>query len=119
MGFLAIVLAFLWILHCCLARESDRDCTAVKAIQPGCRSNETPYLRDFFYVGGHYVETSTGNITVNQIYVEKISPVSGPTKKRPPLVFFHGGGVSAVTWLNTPDNRSTFQTAPSFHSVGY
>jgi hypothetical protein len=90
-----------------LAQEEARpsaNCVGVNAINPKCRSKETPYLRDFFYVGGRYVPMITGNVTVDQIYVEKLTPVSGVTR-RSPLVFFHGGGTSAVTWLNTPDNR--------------
>lgn len=80
------------------------DCRGVKAVNPACRSHEVPYLRDFFYVGGRYIETEIGNVTVDQIYVEKLSPVAGVLHPHP-LVFFHGGGTSGVSWLNTPDNR--------------
>jgi pimeloyl-ACP methyl ester carboxylesterase len=44
-------------------------------------------------------------VTIDQVYVEKLVPLHGISKTTP-LVFFHGGGTSAVSWLNTPDNRS-------------
>ncbi|KAH7310845.1 Alpha/Beta hydrolase protein [Stachybotrys elegans] len=91
-------------------------CTGDNAINPLCQTNETPYIRSFFYVGGRYVETATGNVTVDQIYVEKLLPVHGVSQPNP-LVFFHGGGTSAVTWLNTPDNRMGW--ASYFISQGY
>ncbi|KAI9158025.1 alpha/beta-hydrolase [Paramyrothecium foliicola] len=84
--------------------SATHDCAGVNAIHPLCRSSETPYTRDSFYVGGRYIETATGNVTVDQVYVEKIVPIH-PRGNRTPLVFFHGGGTSAVSWLNTPDNR--------------
>ena len=89
-------------LHCLSLPKPD--CTGVNALNPSCLSNETPYKRDFFYVGGRYILTSTGNVTVDQVYVEKLSPI-GTARQPHPLVFFHGGATSAVTWLNTPDNR--------------
>lgn len=87
------------------------NCTGVNAINTKCTSKETAHTRDFFYVGGRYIETATGNVTVDQLYVEKLVPVStGRARRRgvaaaKPMVFFHGGGTSGVTWLNTPDNR--------------
>lgn len=93
------------------------DCTGVKAISPQCASAETGYRRDFFYVGGETVTTAAGsNITANQLYVEKLSPLGGATHPHP-LVFFHGGGFSGTTWLNTPDNRPGF--ASYFVGQGY
>jgi pimeloyl-ACP methyl ester carboxylesterase len=85
------------------------DCSGIKAISPRCASNETPYRRDFFYVGGRYNQTALGNVTINQVYVEKLSPVSGALQPHP-LIFFHGGGTSGATWLNTPDNREGWAT---------
>ncbi|TDZ75077.1 putative secreted lipase [Colletotrichum trifolii] len=87
------------------------NCTGVNAISTKCASKETAHTRDFFYVGGRYIETDTGNVTVDQLYVEKLVPVStGRNRRRgvasaKPIVFFHGGGTTGVTWLNTPDNR--------------
>ncbi|KAF4951209.1 hypothetical protein FGADI_7614 [Fusarium gaditjirri] len=67
-------------------------------------SNEVPYTRDVFYIGGRSAKGTSGTITVDQIYLEKLTPTRQWTQKHP-LVFFHGGGLSGSTWLNTPDNR--------------
>lgn len=100
----ALTLFFLLHRVVCGLGDSAQDCSGVKAVNPSCASNERPYLRDFFYVGGRYIQTAIGNVTVDQVYVEKMSPVTGARQPHP-LVFFHGGGTSAVSWLNTPDNR--------------
>ncbi|KAG5810176.1 hypothetical protein H9Q74_005362 [Fusarium xylarioides] len=85
-------------------QERKVDCTGTNAISMHCRSNEVPYTRDFFYIGGRSAKGTSGTITVDQIYVEKLMPTTQWTQKHP-LVFFHGGGLSGSTWLNTPDNR--------------
>ena len=85
------------------ATDAIDDCLGANAVHPLCKSSETPHVRDFFYLGGRHVQMATGNVTVDQVYVEKLIPLHGA--KKTPLVFFHGGGTSAVTWLNTPDNR--------------
>ncbi|XP_024359182.1 probable secreted lipase ARB_00047 [Physcomitrium patens] len=62
--------------------------------------------RDFFYVGGEYVEgPSGGSLRKNQMYVERLS--TDRTPRQPyPLVLIHGKAMSgANTWLNTPDGR--------------
>lgn len=68
-------------------------------------SNEIPYIRDYFYTGGHYVDDGTGtgeHIYVNQMYVERLSPVIGWSKKEP-IVFIHGQAQTGTNWLNKPD----------------
>lgn len=70
------------------------DCVGVNAIAPGCASRETLSQRDTFYVGGNYVNSAAGNLTYDQLYVEKLTPSSVTQTK--PIVFFHGGGVSGV-----------------------
>lgn len=92
------------------------DCTGVNAVSPLCSSNESPYTRDVFYVGGRWLNTSSGNITTDQLYVEKLTPANG-VKHSKPLVFFHGGAVSGVQWLNTVDNRQGM--ASYFIDQGY
>ncbi|KAF4546065.1 Alpha beta-hydrolase [Lasiodiplodia theobromae] len=92
------------------------NCEGVNAISPACKSNESLHYRDFFYVGGRYVNTSSGNLTFDQIYVEKLTPAAG-VKQPNPMVFFHGGGATGTTWLNTPDNRKGF--ASYFLDQGY
>lgn len=86
--------------------NSTADCTGVLALSPRCSSNQALYSRDVFYVGGRYYEDGTGNRTTDQLYVEKLTPAA-LTQSRP-VVFFHGGGGSGVSWLNTPDNRKGF-----------
>lgn len=98
------------------AADSSMVCTGVNAISPKCRSSETKYFRDVFYVGGRTVPSGGGNILADQVYVEKLTPTCG-VKQPHPLVFFHGGANSAVTWLNTPDNRKGF--ASYFLAKGY
>ncbi|KAK6843129.1 hypothetical protein PG987_003989 [Apiospora arundinis] len=98
------------------ATASSVDCTGVNAISPKCKSSEALYARDVFYVGGRSVTSGSGNILADQVYVEKLTPSCG-VKQPHPLVFFHGGANSAVTWLNTPDNRQGF--ASYFLKKGY
>lgn len=71
------------------------DCVGINSISPRCPSNETPYYRDFFYVGGHYENSDLGNLTYDQIYVEKLTPVGGTSQSRP-IIFFHGGGMYSI-----------------------
>ncbi|KAK1976339.1 Alpha/Beta hydrolase protein [Colletotrichum cereale] len=92
-------------------------CTGVNAISTKCVSKEAAHTRDFFYVGGRYMESASGNITVDQLYVEKLVPVDAGRSRRSrgaaaakPMVFFHGGGTTGVTWLNTPDDRPGWAT---------
>lgn len=92
------------------------DCTGVKAISPQCKTAEARYFRDVFYVGGRKVPSGSGSVLADQIYVEKLTPGCRVVHKQP-LVFFHGGANSGVTWLNTPDNRKGF--ASYFLERGY
>ncbi|KAI1843861.1 hypothetical protein JX266_009917 [Neoarthrinium moseri] len=98
------------------SRPRQLDCTGVNAININCKSQEASYHRDFFYVGGRSVNASTGTLTVDQIYVEKLTPTLSEHKPNP-IVFIHGGGVSGSTWLNTPDNREGWATY--FTKQGY
>lgn len=91
--------------------NSTADCTGVLALSPRCSSNQAACARDVFYVGGRYYEDASGNRTTDQLYVEKLTPAAVTQPK--PVVFFHGGGTSGVSWLNTPDNRNGFGS--SFH----
>lgn len=94
-------LGLAWGSHGLLYRQTSwngsfvnaTDCAGVKAISPKCSSREAPYFREFFYVGGHYASGALGNLTYDQIYVEKLTPVRGTTQPKP-IIFFHGGGTS-------------------------
>lgn len=92
------------------------DCTGTNAISMNCRSPETAYKRDFFYIGGRTAQGTSGTITIDQLYVEKLTPTKSWIQRHP-LVFFHGGGLSGSTWLNTPDNREGW--ASYFINKGY
>ncbi|KAL8767679.1 MAG: hypothetical protein Q9209_005859 [Squamulea sp. 1 TL-2023] len=83
--------------------------------QPDAEAN---HRRTVFYVGGQYVfnETAKSTYAVDQMYVEQLTPERGVTKPHP-LVFMHGGGLTGVTWLNTPDNRQGW--ASYFLGQGY
>ncbi|GME41799.1 alpha beta-hydrolase [Neofusicoccum parvum] len=96
--------------------QPEDGCTGINAVSPACVSSESTHYRDIFYVGGRYVETILGNATYDQLYVEKLTPAAGVLQPNP-VVFFHGGGTSGVTWLNTPDNRKGF--ASYFLDLGY
>jgi pimeloyl-ACP methyl ester carboxylesterase len=84
----------------------------------------TYHLKDFgsFHVGGRLVEVSgkptrTINVTANttldydpngrflieQLYVQYFIPAE--QTHRLPVVMLHGGGLTGVTWENTPDGR--------------
>lgn len=99
-------------------RDSQVDCTGVKAISPKCTAKiELNHRREIFYVGGQRQASALGNIIVGQLYVEKLTPNCGIIQPKP-LVFFHGGGgFTGGTWLNTPDNRRGF--ASYFLEKGY
>lgn len=81
--------------------ETSANCVGVNAISPDCASNEAGHYRDFFYVGGRYVNTSSGHLMYDQMYVEKLTPIAGVTKANP-VVFFHG--------MEFPESSSTTVT---------
>lgn len=66
-------------------------------------SREAFAAREYFYVGGGYVNTGSGHLFSNQMYVEKLTPLK--PRQAYPLVFIHGqaqtGTVSAQ--LQTKD----------------
>jgi pimeloyl-ACP methyl ester carboxylesterase len=97
-------------------RTAQFNCTGVNAININCKSPEAPYTRDSFYVGGRSLNASTGTLTVDQLYVEKLTPTSSKHQENP-LIFIHGGGIAGSTWLNTPDNREGWATY--FTKKGY
>ncbi|KAK8096921.1 hypothetical protein PG999_012865 [Apiospora kogelbergensis] len=94
------------------------DCAGVNALSPKCGSSESAYTRDFFYVGGDYVPSSVPgqSIFTGQMYVEKLTPVTGVSQTYP-LVFVSAGVPSGTVWLNTPDNRKGW--ASYFVEAGY
>ncbi|CAG8960528.1 hypothetical protein HYFRA_00008248 [Hymenoscyphus fraxineus] len=78
-------------------------------------TRETFASREYFYIGGGYVETATGHLYSDQMYVEKLLP---PKPCQPyPLIFIHGQGQSGTNWLNKPDGGSGW--ASYFLNQGY
>lgn len=73
-------------------------CVGINAISPKCRTRETPYSRDFFYIGGRYQfdEALNSSILVDQMYVEKLTPYAGATKPYPIVLFTAGVPSGAV-----------------------
>ncbi|KAH8832527.1 Alpha/Beta hydrolase protein [Flagelloscypha sp. PMI_526] len=76
----------------------------------------TPHYRDFFYVGETFVPADNSSIAAGQIYVEHLTPASGPSKKYP-ILFVHGAGMTGTNFLNTPDGREGW--ADYFLGAGY
>ncbi|KAI0134657.1 Alpha/Beta hydrolase protein [Xylariales sp. AK1849] len=64
-------------------------------------AEETQHVREYFYVGGQYVNTSSGTLHQNQMYVEKLSPPR--VLRQYPIVFLHGGCQDGTNFLNKPD----------------
>lgn len=64
------------------------------------------HTREYFYTGGHYVNTSGGFVYQGQMYVEHLSPIGHYTWLHlPPIIFIHGAGQTGTNFLNTPDGR--------------
>lgn len=69
-------------------------------------SAEAPHRREYLYVGGEYANTPDGEtIFQNQMYVEKLSPTDGSTRKFP-IVFVHGRGQSGTVRSNILSQKS-------------
>ncbi len=56
-----------------------------------------------FFVGGDTKSVGTGDITVNQMYVQYQVPMKG--ERHVPVVMVHGCCLSSKTWETTPDGR--------------
>ncbi|RDL31147.1 uncharacterized protein BP5553_09936 [Venustampulla echinocandica] len=64
-------------------------------------AREADAMREFFYVGGSYLETENGHLFANQMYVEKLTPLK--LRQPYPVVFIHGQAQTGTNWLNKPD----------------
>ena len=95
-----------------------QDCVGIKAVSPQCKTNESSYTRDVFFVGGGYAPSGIDNQSIysDQMYVEKLTPAKGSSKPHP-LIFISAGIPSGTAWLNTPDNRKGW--ASYFLDKGY
>jgi pimeloyl-ACP methyl ester carboxylesterase len=81
-------------------------------------SQETPYYRDYFYIGGSYVPDGKGeHIYSNQMYVEKLLPTTRPSTTLPPIVMIHGQAQTGTNFLNKPDGGTGW--ASQYLSAGH
>jgi len=72
----------------------------------GSSWKNAPHTRKYFYAGGHYADDGTGNhIFKDQVYVEQLTPLNGPTKPHP-IVFIHGQAQSGTVCVS-PFTHST------------
>lgn len=79
---------------------------------------ETAAVRTFFNVGGSYSEDSNGgHIFKDQMYVEKLSPVTSRRDKPSPIVLIHGQGQTGTIFLNKPDGGKSWTS--HFLDAGY
>jgi hypothetical protein len=96
-------------------RQLDIAFTAVVALLPLAATAAPLTLKEqgSFFVGGEYKTVSqaqagrfppqTGEITVNQMYVQYQIPLRG--ERHVPVVMVHGCCLSSKTWETTPDGR--------------
>lgn len=73
-------------------------------------SGEVAAVREYFYIGGSYVNTSSGHLFSNQMYVEKLTPLK-PCQPYP-LVFIHG---QAQTGTVRPVSRENLESKAKMH----
>ncbi|KAL3477261.1 Alpha/Beta hydrolase protein [Aspergillus californicus] len=74
-------------------------CLLLGAVQA---ASEALHRREYFYIGGEYVNTTDGYMFHNQMYVEKLSPQGGSWQPYP-IVILHGGAQTGTNFLNKPD----------------
>ena len=66
---------------------------------------EVAYHRNYLYVGGQYVQDSSGgHVFTDQMYVEKLTPTQGVSKEHP-IVFIHGQAQTGTVSCKYPDRR--------------
>src|SRR5262245_56868125 len=92
---------------------------ALLALTPAAPAQDQEPLslvRDgFFYIGGKLTSFNGKTYVVGQMYVEERIPAK---KTQPyPIIFVHGGGRSATSYLGTPDGREGW--AQYFVRQGY
>jgi hypothetical protein len=78
---------------------------SVLSLLPGLTTaaHESEHTREFFMVGGGYVNTTTGHLWSNQMYVEKLTPSCG-VSQRYPIVFIHGQGQDGTVRISSFSN---------------
>lgn len=48
-----------------------------------------PYYREYYYTGGHYVNSSDGFVFRGQMYVERLIPAVPTDQLLPPIIIIH------------------------------
>lgn len=93
--------------------------TGIASAQSGYHvGHEVAAIRTYFYVGGGYSDDgSGGHIFKDQMYVEKLSPVSSRRSKPTPIVLIHGQGQTGTNFLNKPDGGKSWTS--QFLDAGY
>jgi hypothetical protein len=90
----------------------------VKAVRES-RTCGTPqgtlHHRNYFYVGGSFVQQGSSILAHGQMYVEHLTPAK--VIQPFPLMFIHGNGMTGTNLLNTPDGRIGW--ADYFLNKGY
>ncbi|KAL1798982.1 hypothetical protein ACET3X_003019 [Alternaria dauci] len=87
------LLRHLTLLACLASAQNDRP-----------TQSELPAVRTYFYIGGGYVDDGKGgHIFKDQMYVEKLSPVSTAQDVKSPIVLIHGQGQTGTNFLVKPD----------------
>jgi pimeloyl-ACP methyl ester carboxylesterase len=67
-----------------------------------------PHYRSYFYIGGSYVPSPSNaseHIHTEQVYVERLTPISPRNRKQPAILLLHGQAQTGTNFLNTPDLR--------------
>jgi pimeloyl-ACP methyl ester carboxylesterase len=59
--------------------------------------------QDWFYIGGHYIDTPGGQVLTGSMYTQVFTPLKVTHKY--PIVLIHGGGGTGATYEKTPDGR--------------
>ncbi|KAG9193101.1 hypothetical protein G6011_03136 [Alternaria panax] len=87
------LLRHLALLTCLASAQDDRH-----------TQSEVPAVRTYFYVGGGYSDDGKGShIFKDQMYVEKLSPVSTEEVAKSPIILIHGQGQTGTNFLVKPD----------------
>jgi pimeloyl-ACP methyl ester carboxylesterase len=59
--------------------------------------------QDWFYVGGHYIDTPGGRVMTGSMYTQVFTPAH--VTHRYPIILIHGGGGTGATYEKTADGR--------------
>jgi pimeloyl-ACP methyl ester carboxylesterase len=70
---------------------------------PAAAAGKPVVTQDWFYVGGHYIETPGGQVLTGSMYTQVFTPAH--VTHRYPIVLIHGGGGTGATYEKTADGR--------------